>query len=37
VTNEEQKRLEELIELGYERFAVSVIGHKPPTLNFYDN
>jgi hypothetical protein len=37
VTNEEQKRLEELMELEYAKFAESVIGHKPSTPNFYDN
>ncbi len=37
VTNEEQKRLEELMELEYAKFAESVIGHKPSSPNFYDN
>jgi len=37
VTNEEEKRLEELMELEYAKFAESVIGHKPSCPNFYDN
>ena len=37
VTNEEEKRLEELMELEYAKFAESVIGHKPSVPNFYDN
>ena len=37
VTNEEEKRLEELMELEYAKFAESVIGHKPLPPNFFDN
>lgn len=37
VTNEEQRRLEELMEQEYARFAESVIGMSPSKPNFYDN
>jgi hypothetical protein len=37
VTKEEDRRMEELMELEYAKFAESVIGYSPSRPNFYDN
>jgi len=37
ISREEDKRMEELMELEYAKFAESVFGHRPATPNFFDN
>jgi len=37
VSRQEDKRMEELMEIEYAKFIESVLGHRPATLKFYDN
>ena len=37
ISREEDKRMEELMELEYAKFAESVFGQRPAAPNFYDN
>ena len=37
ISREEDKRMEELMEIEYAKFAESVFGHRPAAPNFFDN
>ena len=37
VTSEEERRMEELMEEEYRKFAESVFGYSQSTPNFFDN
>ena len=37
ISREEDKRMEELMEIEYAKFAESVFGHLLAAPNFYDN